>query len=168
MTNSAILGGLGNLSKSLDLGHQRLVFSCNPHEATMFRYFLRSFSDTVSSANPHGMIDLGRAAVDEQHFENFIDFTKNIERAAENSQNAPPKHPKGSSWVVLAALGGSWRPLGCVLGGSWDILGAHGSTFVALSSTGWAEARHLCRFWDPKWDRKGTQNAPKSKTKTKT
>ena len=43
MTNSAILGGLGNLSKSLDLGHQRLVFSCNPHEATMFRYFSKVF-----------------------------------------------------------------------------------------------------------------------------
>ena len=78
--------------------------------------FLESFSDTVSSANPHGMIDLGRAAVDEQYFENFIDFTKNIERAAENSQNAPPKHPKGSSWVVQAALGRVLGDLGVILG----------------------------------------------------
>ena len=126
MMNSAILGGLGNLSKSLDLGHQRLVFSCNPHEATNVSLFFKSFSDKVASANTQGMIDLGRAAVDEQYFENFIDFTKNIERAAENSQNAPPKHPKGSSWVVLAALGGSWRPLGAswaALGTSWGPMG---------------------------------------------
>ena len=104
----------------------RLFFFVQPPRGYDVSLFIESFSDTVSSANPHGMIDLGRAAVDEQYFENFIDFTKNIVRAAENSQNAPPKHPKGSSWVVLAALGGSWRPLGAswaALGASWGPMG---------------------------------------------
>ena len=67
----------------------------------------------------------------------------------------------GRSWGVLAA---SWG----VLGGSWSILGGHGSTFVVLSSTRPAEARHLGRFWSPKWDQKSTQNEQKTKTKTKT
>ena len=67
----------------------------------------------------------------------------------------------GRSWGVLAA---SWG----VLGGSWSILGVHGSTFVVLSSTRRAEARHLGRFWSSKWDQQGTQNEQKTKTKTKT
>ena len=52
MTNSAILGGLENLSKSLDLGHQRLVFSCNPREATIFRYFFLNFRTRFHPPTP--------------------------------------------------------------------------------------------------------------------
>ena len=72
---------------------------------------------------------------------------------------------------VLGHLGGSLALLGglvCLLGGSWSILGAHGPNFDVLSSTRSAEAWNLGRFGGPKWDQKGTQNGPKSKTKTKT
>ena len=100
------------------------------------------------------MIDLGRAAVDEQNFENFIDFTKNIVRAAENSQNAPPKHPKGSSWVVLAALGG----LGGLLGRLGRLLEHLGGPWVdfcrfKLNKAGWGAA--LVSIWGPKMGPKG-------------
>ena len=117
MTNSGTWGGLENLPKSLDLGHQRLIFSCNPPPGYDFLPIFKEFPNTVSSANPRGMADLGRAAVDKQCLQNFIDFAKNVERAAENSQNAPQNHPKGQSWAVLGAFGRYWLgALGALLG----------------------------------------------------
>ena len=65
----------------------------------------------------------------------------------------------------------SWNALGAILVGllssSWAVFCGHGSPKVVLSSTRRAEARNLGRFGDPKWNQEGTQNAPKSKTKTK-
>ena len=52
------------------------------------------------------------------------------------------------------------------MGGAWGILGAHGSTFVVLSSTRSAEARNLGSKRGPRWSQKSTPNRPKSKTKT--
>ena len=60
--------------------------------------------------------------------------------------------------VSFGVLGGSWTPLwrprSC-LGPSW-VVG------VVLSSTGWAEPRHLARFWVPKGGQDGAKMEPKS------
>ena len=52
MTNSAILEGLANLPKSLDLGHQRLIFPCNPRQATISRYFFLNFRTRFHPPTP--------------------------------------------------------------------------------------------------------------------
>ena len=74
-----------------------------------------------------------------------------------------------SFWGVLGGLLEVLEGLGRLLGGSWGVLGASWGRLgpswvvrVVLSSTRWAEPRHLGRFWDPKGGQDGAKMEPKS------
>ena len=60
-----------------------------------FLTFCFEFPNTIPSANPHGMADLRRFSVDKPCLQHFRNSIKNVERAAENRQNALQNH----SWA---------------------------------------------------------------------
>ena len=60
-----------------------------------FLTFCFEFPNTIPSANPHGMADLRRFSVDKPCLQHFRNSVKNVERAAENRQNALQNH----SWA---------------------------------------------------------------------